>query len=90
MNGYIGTRNGIVNAPGLKGRGRNQNGRYREGVKSGELSGGERVALRGARKADRAHLAAAKADGSVSGAERLALHQDMTQTGQLLRAFKHN
>ncbi|MCA9775419.1 MAG: hypothetical protein KC800_01825 [Candidatus Eremiobacteraeota bacterium] len=90
MNGLINTRNGVVAAPGLKARGAVQNARYQQGVQSGELTGAERVALRGARRADRAHLAAAKEDGSVSGRERIALHRDMNQTSRLLAAFKHN
>ena len=90
MNGLINTRNGVVAAPGLKARGAAQNARYQQGVQSGELTGAERVALRGARRADRAHLAAAKEDGSVSGRERIALHRDMNQTSRLLAAFKHN
>ena len=91
MSGFIATSNGFVKAPGLKARGKAQNSRYREGVQSGELSRAERVVLRGARKSDRAHLAAAKGDdGKVSGAERVAMHQDMRQTSRLLNAFLNN
>lgn len=88
---YIGTKNGIVNAPGLKGRGRAQNARYRQGVQSGELNHAERAVLRQVRKDDRAALADAKASGgSVNRRERAALHADMSQSAFLLAAFKHN
>jgi hypothetical protein len=90
MNGYIGTQNGIVRAPGLKGRGAAQNKRYKQGVQSGELNHVERAVLKGTRAANRATLNEAKASGAVSGQERLALHQDLTNTSKLLFAFKHN
>lgn len=91
MYGQINTRAGKVYAPGLKGRGGAQNARYHQGVQSGELGRGEAAALRGARRADRAHLAAAKADdGVVDRQERVALHRDMNQTSRLMYRFKHN
>jgi len=89
--GYIGTQNGIVKAPGLKGRGAAQNARYREGVQSGELNHAERAVLRQTRRNDRAALADAKASGgTVNFRERAALHADMRQSAVLLAAFKHN
>jgi hypothetical protein len=91
MNGQISTSNGNVFAPGLKVRGKFQNARYKQGVNSGELGKGERLVLRGARKADRAALAEAKGDdGKVDRQERIDLHRDLNQTSRLLARFKHN
>jgi uncharacterized membrane protein YebE (DUF533 family) len=79
-----------MKAPGLRRRRHIQNHRAAQGVKSGEIDKSERQNLRKSRRATRRHVAAAKADGNVSGAERKALHRDMNRTSHLLYAYKHN
>jgi hypothetical protein len=90
MNGMIGTKNGRVFAPGLKGRGKFQNGRVRHGVKNGSIDQTELASLKEARLENRQALSEAKAsDGYVSREERVGLHQDMRAVGKMIFDFKH-
>lgn len=79
-----------MKAPGLRRRRHVQNRRAAQGVQSGEINKSERQHIRKSRRATRAHVQAAKADGNVSGEERKALHRDMNRTSHLLYAYKHN
>lgn len=89
MNGIIGTQNGRVFAPGVKGRGKFQNSRVRHGVQNGTITEAELASLKEARLENRQALSDAKAsDGYVSLQERAALHQDMSAVSKMIFDFK--
>jgi hypothetical protein len=89
MKNIIATQNGNVFAPGLKGRGRIQNGRVRHGLNNGSISQSELDSLKQARLDNRQALSEAKSDGYVSRDERIALHPDMSSVSRMIFDFKH-
>ena len=76
--------------PGVTARQKNQAKRIRQGVRSKELTKGETVSLAKDAKEIRQEKAAAKADGTVTGAERKEIHQDMNQASRKIYRKKHN
>ena len=59
-------------------------------MRSKELTKGETVSLAKDAKEIRQEKAAAKADGTVTGAERKEIHQDMNQASRKIYRKKHN
>lgn len=76
--------------PGVTARQRNQAKRIRHGVRNKELTKRETGALVKDAKEIKTEKAAAKADGTVTGAERKEIHQDMNQNSRKIYRKKHN
>ena len=79
-----------TNTPGVTVRQKNQAKRIKRGVRSKELTKRETGSLVKDAKEIKADKAAAKADGTVTGAERKEIHQDMNQTSRKIYRKKHN
>ena len=79
-----------THTPGVTTRQHVQAKRVRRGVRSKELTKRETVSLAKDAKEIKADKAAAKADGTVTGAERKDIHQDMNQTSRKIYRKKHN
>ena len=79
-----------TNTPGVTARQHNQAKRVRRGVRSKELTKRETGSLVKDAKEIKADKAAAKADGTVTGAERKDIHQDMNQNSRNIYRKKHN
>ncbi|RMG21228.1 MAG: hypothetical protein D6730_18680 [Bacteroidetes bacterium] len=67
-----------------------QQKRIHKGVKSGEVTGKEYVALQKQQRNVRRHKRAAKADGKVSRRERARLHAHQTKASANIYRAKHN
>ncbi len=67
-----------------------QKHRVRQGVKSGELTAKETGKLAGEVKENKEAKQAAKADGTVTGAERKEIHKSQNQTSRKIYRAKHN
>ncbi len=76
--------------PGITARQKNQGKRIKRGVRSKELTKRETGSLVKDTKEIKEDKAAAKADGTVTGAERKEIHQDMNQTSRKIYRKKHN
>lgn len=76
--------------PGVKTRQKVQAKRIKRGVKNKELTARETAAVVKDAKEIKDEKAVAKADGTVTGAERKAIHQDMNQTSHKIYRKKHN
>ncbi len=79
-----------TNTPGITARQKNQAKRIRRGVRSKELTKRETGTLVKDAKEIKTEKAEAKADGTVTGAERKEIHQDMNQTSRKIYRKKHN
>lgn len=79
-----------VRTPGVRGRERAQRARIAQGVQSGELTGQETKTLTQEEKSIRQEKRAARADGSVTPAERKALQQDQNKVSKDIYDAKHN
>jgi hypothetical protein len=79
-----------VRDPGVNQRQANQTGRIVQGVKSGELTHGEAQELRTERSDIRDLEQTYKSDGTLSGAERQDLHQQLNQQSQEIYEEKHD
>ncbi len=76
--------------PGVTARQKNQAKRVRRGVRNKSLTKHETRSIAKDAKEIQQDKAAAKADGTVTGAERKDLHQDMNQTSRKIYRKKHN
>ena len=79
-----------VRDPGVNQRQANQTGRIVQGVKSGELTHGEAQELRTERSDIRDLEQTYKSDGTLTGAERQDLHQQLNQQSQEIYEEKHD
>jgi Skp family chaperone for outer membrane proteins len=79
-----------VRDPGVNQRQANQTGRIVQGVKSGELTHGEAQELRTERRDIRNLEQTYKSDGTLTGAERQDLHQQLNQQSQEIYEEKHD
>jgi Skp family chaperone for outer membrane proteins len=79
-----------VRDPGVNQRQANQTGRIVQGVKSGELTHGEAQELRTERRDIRDLEQTYKSDGTLTGAERQDLHQQLNQQSQEIYEEKHD
>ena len=79
-----------VRDPGVNERQANQTGRIVQGVKSGELTHGEAQELRTERSDIRDLEHTYKSDGTLTGAERQHLHQQLNQQSQEIYEQKHD
>lgn len=79
-----------ANAQQIKQTAKNQKHRIRQGVKSGELTRSETRNLVKQEKEIHQEVKAAKADGTVTGAERREIKQDQRQTSRAIYRKKHN
>jgi hypothetical protein len=76
--------------PGVTARQKNQAKRVRRGVRSKELTKRETGSIVKDAREIKEDKAAAKADGTVTGAERKEIHQDMNQNSRKIYRKKHN
>jgi hypothetical protein len=76
--------------PGVTARQRNQAKRIGRGVRNKSLTRRETGALVKDAKEIKEEKAAAKADGTVTGAERKELHKEMNQASRKIYRKKHN
>jgi Skp family chaperone for outer membrane proteins len=79
-----------VRDPGVNQRQANQTGRIVQGVKSGELTQGEAQELRTGRRDIRDLEQTYKSDGTLTGAERQDLHQQLNQQSREIYEEKHD
>jgi Skp family chaperone for outer membrane proteins len=79
-----------VRDPGVNQRQANQTGRIVQGVKSGELTHGEAQELRTERRDIRDLEQTYKSDGTLTGAERRDLHQQLNQQSREIYEEKHD
>ena len=79
-----------VKTPGVNARQRNQGKRIKRGVNSGALTKRETGAVLKAEKEVREEKREARADGSVTGAERKEIHQEQNQASRKIYRKKHN
>jgi hypothetical protein len=85
----------VQTTPGIrtsvtKARQKRQATRIRRGVVSGALTKGEAASIMKDEKAIRQEKRAARADGTVTGAERRELRQDQNQASRQIYQKKHN
>src|SRR6186713_1267235 len=76
--------------PAVNERQHNQQERIRQGIKSGELTRREAERLKAQEARIRANERRAKADGSVSAAERARLEKELSKAGQNIYEQKHD
>lgn len=76
--------------PGINKRQHNQQHRVKQGVRSGQLTKEERIALRNQKMVIRQEERAYKADGQLSKDERKDLHQDMNNLSKDINQQKHD
>ncbi len=76
--------------PGVKTRQKVQAKRIKHGVRNKQLTARETASVVKDAKEIKADKAAAKADGTVTGAERKEIHQDMNQNSRKIYRKKHN
>jgi K+-transporting ATPase A subunit len=76
--------------PGVKTRQKIQAKRIRHGVRNKELTARETASVMKGAKEIREDKREAKADGTVTGAERREIHQDMNQNSRKIYRKKHN
>ena len=76
--------------PVVKERQVNQQERIGQGVKSGELTPGETQRLEGREAKIQHDKKAAKADGTVTAAERAKLHREQNRTSKAIYRQKHD
>src|SRR5436190_15359486 len=76
--------------PVIKKRQQIQKHRVRQGVRSGELTAKETGKLANEVKENKDARVAAKADGTVTGAERKAILKNQNQTSHKIYRAKHN
>ncbi|MFN7931444.1 MAG: hypothetical protein U0Y68_26650 [Blastocatellia bacterium] len=76
--------------PGVTARQKNQAKRIRHGVRNKSLTKHETKSLAKDAKEIQQDKAAAKTDGTVTGAERKALHKEMNQESRKIYRKKHN
>lgn len=74
----------------IKKSARNQHGRIKQGVKSGELTKAEAVNLRQDQKEIRQDVKLAKADGQVTGEEKKIIRKEQRQASHKIYRKKHN
>ncbi len=74
----------------IKQKGRHERHRIAQGVKSGELTKAETANLVKGQKAIHQEVKAAKADGTVTRAERKDIKQDQRQESRKIYRKKHN
>lgn len=79
-----------TNTPGVTARQHNQAKRVRHGVRNKSLTRHETRSIAKDAKEIQQDKVAAKADGTVTGAERKEIHQDMNQTSRKIYRKKHN
>lgn len=79
-----------VKTPGVTKRQKNQAKRVRHGVKKDSLTKRETRSIVKDAKEIQQDKVAAKTDGTVTGAERKEIHQDMNQTSRKIFRKKHN
>lgn len=79
-----------TNTPGITKRQQNQKHRVKQGVKSGELTAKETGKLATEVKENKAAKMDAKADGTVTGAERKEIQKSQSQTSRKIYRAKHN
>ncbi len=74
----------------IKQKGRHERHRIAQGVKSGELTKAETANLAKGQKEIHQEVKAAKADGTVTRAERKDIKQDQRQESRKIYRKKHN
>lgn len=74
----------------IKQKGRHERKRIAHGVKNGELTKAETVNLAKGQREIRKDVRAAKADGTVTRAERKDIKQDQRQQSRKIYRKKHN
>ena len=79
-----------VKTPGVKTRQKVQSKRIKRGVRSGELTKRETGSVLKAEKEVREEKREARADGTVTGAERKEIHQEQNQASRKIYRKKHN
>ncbi len=79
-----------VKTPGVNTRQNIQSKRITRGVKSGALTKGETASVLKAQKGIREEKREARADGTVTGAERKEIHQEQNQASRKIYKKKHN
>ncbi|MBS1808370.1 MAG: hypothetical protein JST84_09275 [Acidobacteria bacterium] len=79
-----------VKTPGVTKRQKNQARRVHRGVKNKSLTKHETKSIAKDAKEIQQDKVAAKTDGTVTGAERKEIHQDMNQTSRKIYRKKHN
>ena len=75
---------------GVRARQKNQAKRIRQGVRNKELTVKERASIAKAEKDVREEKREARADGTVTGAERKEIHQEQNQASRKIYRKKHN
>jgi type IV secretory pathway VirB10-like protein len=81
---------GNTKTPVINQRERNQRGRIRQGVKTGNLTPAEAAKLRKEERQIQADKQAAKADGNVTPAERRKIKQEENNASKDIYKKKHN
>ncbi len=76
--------------PGVKTRQKIQSKRIKRGVRSGALTKRETASVMKAEKEVREEKREARADGTVTGAERKEIHQEQNQASRNIYRKKHN
>jgi hypothetical protein len=79
-----------TNTPGVKTRQKVQAKRIKHGVRNKQLTARETASVMKGAKEIREDKREAKADGTVTGAERKEIHQDMNQNSRKIYRKKHN
>ena len=76
--------------PGVNARQENQQDRIKQGVKSGELTKGEKAKLEKQERLIKHEKKQAKADGKLTVAERTKLQHDQDKASREIDRAKHN
>ena len=79
-----------VKTPGVKTRQKVQSKRIKGGVRSGALTKDEAASVMKDEKEIREDKREARADGTVTGAERKEIHQEQNQASRKIYRKKHN
>ena len=79
-----------IHTPVAKARQKRQATRVRRGVQSGALTKGEAASVMKDEKEIREAKRSARADGTVTGAERKEIHQEQNQASRKIYRKKHN
>lgn len=74
----------------VKQRAVNQHHRIRQGVRSGEITAGERARIANKEKEVRQDVKDAKSDGVVTGQERREIRRDQNRASRTIYRTKHN